>query len=309
MVKLLVLLFLALSTGVGGVEAAAGNKLIVSPTVTEASPSATIAPTAVPLPTNNLTEPRGESGYRLESVLENRPIERWNGVNTVSLMVRKAVERGVAANTIVLLLLLPMIATLVSIMHYILGLSGYGIFTPSMIAIVFLATGVLGGLGLFALILGISLLCNLVLRRFRLHFWPARSISLMFISLGTFGLMAVSSYLRVIDITKISIFPVLFMIMLAEDFVRTQLAKSKKEAKSLTIGTLVLAMVGAVLMQVREVQEWVLLYPEVLIVIVLAINLVVGSYKGIRLTEIRRFGRAIRSKEGEFKVKKEAEHV
>ncbi len=285
----------------GSAWARATTAAELQPTVTVASPSATVAEERKE--ENNLIEPNAETVYRLESVLEEKKTERWIGINSVGLVVRKAVERGVAANTIVLLLLLPLVATLVSVLHYVFGLSGYGIFMPSMIAIVFLTTGVLGGLGLFAIILGISLLCNLGLRRFRLHFWPARSINLMFIAMGTFGLMAGSSYFKIIDFTKISIFPVLFMIMLVEEFVRTQLVKSKKEAKNLTIGTLLLAMVGAVLMEVRQLQEWVLLHPDLLIVLVLVINLAVGSYRGIRLAEIRRFGRAIRSKDGEFRKK------
>jgi len=32
-------------------------------------------------------------------------------------------------------------------------------------------------------------------------------------------------------------------------------------------------------------------------------ELALGSYRGIRLAEIRRFGRAIRSKDGEFRKK------
>ena len=76
---------------------------------------------------------------------------------------------------------------------------------------------------MFALILIISIAGGLFLKRLRLHFWPARSINLLFISLGTFGMMIVSSFFSLINLTKISIFPILFMIILAEDFVRTQL--------------------------------------------------------------------------------------
>lgn len=245
----------------------------------------------------NITEPRSkEAVYRLESVLEKQKAGRWNGFNTARVLVRMALGRGVSANTVVLLLLLPVIATLVSFLHYVAGVSGYGIFMPTMIAVTFLATGIFGGLVLFAMILAISLLSNMILRRFRLHFWPARSINLLFIALGTFGLMILSSIVKVVDIRGVSIFPVLLMILLAEEFVRTQLIKSKSEAKKLTLGTLVLAMSGAITMNIREVQEWVLLNPEIVVLMVLGINLWVGSYTGIRLMEIKRFRKAIREK-------------
>lgn len=272
----------------------------VTPALTptgEASVSATIVPTEVPAVKENITEPRSkEVSYRLESVLESQQTERWNGWNTMKIIVRWAVSRGVAANTIVLLLLLPVVATWVSVLHYVFGLSGYGIFMPTIIAVTFLATGIFGGLVLFAMILLISVAGGLMLKRLKMHFWPARSINLMFISLGTFGLMIASSYLAIIDIRQVSIFPILFMILLAEEFVRTQLVKSKKEAKRLTLGTLILSIGGALTMNIRGIQEMVLLHPEVVILIVLVVNLLVGNYTGIRLVEIERFGKAIRKK-------------
>jgi hypothetical protein len=274
------------------------SRVSVTPTVTkEASATATRVPTIPAVKTDNITEPGSkETSYRLEGVLEKNRVGKWNGINSVRKVVEMAVDRGVAANTIVLLLMLPLIATLVSGLHYILGLSGYGIFMPTMIGVTLLATGILGGLTLFAFILAISLLSNLLLRRLKLHFWPARSIGLMVISMGTFGLMLGSTYFKILDISKISIFPILFMIMLSEEFVRTQLAKSKSEAKKLMMGTLVLSMVGAVTMSIRAVQEMVLLHPEVSLLLGLILNLAVGSYTGIRLSEIKRFRKAIRKK-------------
>lgn len=257
-----------------------------------ASPSATAVPTAVPTVVvssiENITEPKSQKlDYK---------VGKWNGFNSARVVVKWAIERGVATNTIVLLLLLPLIATLVSVLHYIFGLSGYGIFMPTMIAVTFLATGIFGGLLLFGMILIISLCSNLILKRLKIHFWPARSINLLFISVGTFGLMVVSSFFKFVDISQISIFPVLFMIMLAEEFVRTQFIKSRSEAKKLTIGTLVLAITGAIAMNFKWVQEIVLRNPEVVILFVLVVNLMVGNYTGIRLSEISRFKKAIRTK-------------
>lgn len=230
-------------------------------------------------------------------------VDKWNGFNTFKIAVQKALNKGVSANTIVLLLLLPLIATLVSVLHYVVGLTGYGIFMPTMIAVTFLATGIFGGLMLFALILVISLLSNLILKKLRIHFWPARAINLLFISIGTFALMMVSASVKIVDISQISIFPMLFMIMLAEEFVRTQIVKSKKEAKKLTLGTLVLSITGAIAMSVRSIQSFVLFHPEMVILLVLAVNLVVGNYTGIRLMEINRFKKAIREKGKKVKIK------
>lgn len=213
-----------------------------------------------------------------------------------SKVIDRAIASGVEAKTIVMLLLLPLLATLVSVMHYVLGVSGYGIFVPTMIAVALSATGIAGGLVLFGAILTISILSNFLLKKLKLHFWPARALGLVLISTGVFWLMAGSVKLKMVDISNISIFPVLFMILLAEEFTRTQLTKSKKEAINLTVGTLGLAVLGSVAMEWREVQKVVLTYPVVIIIVTVIINLVVGNYTGIRLSEIKRFRKAIRKK-------------
>gem|GEM_PF-3887676 len=48
------------------------------------------------------------------------------------------IERGVMPTTLVFLILLPLVATMVSILHYVVGISGYGSYTPTMMAVGFL---------------------------------------------------------------------------------------------------------------------------------------------------------------------------
>lgn len=222
--------------------------------------------------------------------------EKWNGLNTLKVAIGWAVTRGISTNTLVLLLLLPLVATLVSFLHYVVGLSGYGIFMPTMVAVTFLATGIPGGLVLFGVVLLLSLLSKSILRRLKLHFWPARSIGLIIISIGTFIFMVWSSAFSGIDISQVSIFPILFMILLAEEFTRTQLLKSKKEAKKLMLGTIVLAVAGATIMNWVWMQNLVLEYPDLILVLILIANLAVGNYSGIRWSEIARFKKGIREK-------------
>ena len=259
---------------------------VITPTLV-ATPTATVVPTAIPTIANITEAKSNKIDYQ---------VGKWNGLNSFRWVIRLAIERGVSTNTVVLLLLLPIIATLVSFLHYVVGLAGYGIFMPTMIAVAFLATGFFGGLLLFALILLISLTGNMILKKLKIHFWPARAINLMFISVAVFGLMLLTSFVKFIDISEISIFPILFMILLAEEFTRTQLVKSKSEAKSLVVGTLVVAITGAIIMNLDMAQNLVLRYPELVILIVLVANLLIGSYSGIRLTEIKRFKGAIRDK-------------
>ena len=155
---------------------------------------------------------------------------------------------------------------------------------PTIIAVTFLSTGILGGLVLFALILTISLISNAVLKKFKLHFWPARAINLVFIGMGVLGLSLA------IDAFRANIYAVMIMILLVEEFVRTQLIKSKSEARNLTIG-LLLAYRG----RIMGIQEFKISldYPVYVLLIIIS-NIVIGNYRGMRLTEIGRFSKAIR---------------
>lgn len=218
----------------------------------------------------------------------------WNGLNTLRVVIREAVARGVPEETIVLLLMLPLVASLVSFLHYVVGISGYGTFMPTMIAVAFVSTGVAGGLVLFALILLITVVGGRFLKKLKLHYWPARSINLLIVAMGVFFLMVISSFIQIIDISKLSIYPILFMIVLAEEFVKTQMAKSKREAKVLALGTIFVALVGAGLMGLLGLQFLVMRYPEVMILLAVGVNLWVGNYTGLRFTELARFKKAIR---------------
>lgn len=279
-IVLLGLLFL----GRGGVEAKKPTRVVNSIT---SIPTATVV-AAVPT-TANITEVLPKEG-------EEKTEVKWKGWNIIAVLMNEAVKRGVPENTIVLLLLLPIVATLVSFLHYVVGVSGYGIFMPTMMAVAFLATGIKSGILLFGVILAVSLLGNKLLRKMKLHFWPARAIALLLVGLAVTATMGLTASWGWLEVSKISIFPILFMVLLTEEFVRTQLIKSKKEAVRLTVGTLALAGIGALTMRISNLQGWVREYPEILIMLVVIINIIVGSYKGIRWTEVERFKEAIRKK-------------
>jgi hypothetical protein len=77
--------------------------------------------------------------------------------------------------------------------------------------------------------------------------------------------------------------------LLAENFSEVQMGKSQREATELTIETLILALVSALLLSLDAVQRFALLNPELLIVSVAAANILIGKYVGLRLTEYLKF--------------------
>lgn len=237
-----------------------------------------------------LTEPLDEPTQgRLQAALERQKLGTLSFFNFLKHAIRAAIINGVPTNTIVLIFLLPLVGTIVSALYYLVGLTGFGISFPTIIAISFLATGIPGGLVLFAVILLSTILVRKVLRNIKIHLRVRRTIALWVVSLVTFGFLTISPSLKLFDLSKISIFPILFLILLSEEFIRFQTGQSRKKAISLTISTLLISIVGAALMSWSNLQEFVLLNPEISMLGILLVGFFIGRYTGFRLLEYKRF--------------------
>ncbi len=260
-----------------------------------ATPTASASATATPRPTQPPTEPLDQPTQdRLRAVLAKQELGPIAPTNFLKYAIRAAIDKGVSTNTIVLIFLLPLIGTIVSALYYLVGLTGFGIFMPAMISVSFLATGIVGGLILFGMILFLTSVFGRILRRIRLHQRSRRTVVLWVVSVATFILLFLAPNLHLFDLTKISIFPILFLILLSEEFVRVQMGKSRRRAISLTLGTLFIAVAGAILMSWDKMQEWVILYPESSLLTIFFLNLFIGRYTGFRLLEYRRFKSVLR---------------
>jgi len=237
-----------------------------------------------------LTEPLDEPTQgRLQAALERQKLGALSFFNFLKHAIRAAIINGVPTNTIVLIFLLPLVGTIVSALYYLVGLTGFGISFPTIIAISFLATGIPGGLVLFAVILLSTILVRKVLRNIKIHLRARRTIALWVVCLVTFGFLTISPSLKLFDLSKISIFPILFLILLSEEFIRFQTGQSRKKAISLTISTLLISIVGAALMSWSNLQEFVLLNPEISMLGILLVGFFIGRYTGFRLLEYKRF--------------------
>jgi hypothetical protein len=236
-----------------------------------------------------ITEPTEEVKGRLILLLEGQEIGQLGISNFLKYAIRKTVDQGIPANTIVLVFLLPLVATLITIVRYVFGISGFGIFTPVMISVAFIATGLTQGLVLFLIIVTIAILARTLLRKVRVHFLPRMSLLLWFVCLGVFALLYLGPQLGFDDVADISIFPILIVVLLAENFIEVLIGKNSSEALKMTGQTLIVAIFGYWFLSWRPLQGFVLLNPELVFLTLLIINLIIGRYSGLRWLEYRRF--------------------
>lgn len=255
------------------------------------TPIVTITPTAVP----DITQKTQETLGPLEQILKSQALGAVWPYNPIKYAIRGAVTAGVPANTIVLLLLLPIITFVIAFSRNVVGIRGFGIFLPAALSVVFVATGPIIGIGLFLIIVAVSTLLRIVLRKvkIKLQYLPRMSFILWGVVLGVLGALFMAPYLKFSQLNNVSIFAVLILVLLSEDFTRVQLGKSVKTALSLTFETLVLSMISFFFLTLKPLQEYVLLNPEISLLGAAAFDLVLGKYTGLRVMEFYRFRKLI----------------
>lgn len=297
--KLFVLIFVVLAF-VGGnfgvVEAASP-----SPSV---SPLPTATPLAEPDPTLqeeaprvDITQKSEESLGPLEKLLKSQVLGPIWPLNPVKYAIRGAVASGVPANTIVLLLLLPLTALVIAFSRNIVGIRGFGIFMPAALAVTFVATGPIVGTILFLVIVMVSTAARMILRKlkFKLQYLPRMALILWAVVLGVLGVLFLAPIIKSRDLANVSIFAVLILVLLAEDFIRVQIGKSVKTALSLTMETLILAVISFFFLTFKPLQNYVLLNPEISLLLVGMMDIILAKYSGLRLMEYFRFRKLIKS--------------
>lgn len=215
-------------------------------------------------------------------------------VNIFQSIINQAIVNGVSEKTIIMFLLVPLVASVVAAARHLIGFRGFGILIPTAIALVFFATGISTGILVFLTILLVASLTRRLLRRLRIHYLPRMALLLWFISLATLILIFISPYLGWKQLTTISIFPALILILLVEEFIAVQIGKSLREATQLIIETLVIAFAGYFVFSSLWLQELALNHPQWIVLAPLFINLLVGRFTGLRLLEYRRFRKLLK---------------
>jgi hypothetical protein len=290
----LVMLFFATSRGAYAQRATPRPTLTPTPEATEEAVLATAEPTPDP-PRVDLTQTSEEAMEPLEKLLHDQELGPMWPKNPIKYAIRSAVKAGVPVNTVVLLLLLPVVAAFIAAARHIIGLRGFGIFLPAALSVVFVAIGPIFGLLLFFIIVGVSTVPRFILRklRVRLQYLPRMALMLWFVVLGVLGILFTAPFVSIPGLTSVSIFPVLILVLLSEEFSKVQLGKSAHTAINMTIETLILALICFIFLTVESLQSFALLNPEYLLIGVAIFDFLVGKFIGLRLVEYWRFRKLV----------------
>lgn len=248
-------------------------------------------------------------GYDYELVTaETGKLQIWNFMSYFSNYL---IDSGIPANTVILILMLPVIATIVSFMKQIIGFTTFGVYTPSIITLTFWILGLRFGILTLVVIFLVGTGARYALRRFRLLYIPKMAIVLTLVALAVLAMLIISIRLDLFDAQffSLAVFPMLILSTLTEKFVNVQSGKGFKKAIFLILQTVIVSIIAYVViggeidlffvrLKFGALQRFMISYPEIILVIIF-INVFLGKWTGLRLLEYVRFREVLRHVEEE----------
>ncbi|WP_416291063.1 7TM domain-containing protein [Nostoc sp. UHCC 0251] len=187
-----------------------------------------------------------------------------------------------------ILVLIPIGALIISILHQMIGLKTFGTFTPILISLAFRQTGLFTGIPLFVLVVIIGLLFRGYLNKLQLLIVP-RLAAILTATVLVVGLLAIVMESLNLNLgLSVSLFPIVILAMTIERASMMWEENGAKETIIAGFSTVLAAVIGYFCMINDYVEHWVFVFPELLLV-VLGINILVGRYNGYKLIEYFRF--------------------
>ncbi len=192
------------------------------------------------------------------------------------------------------ILLIPIGTLVLSIARNIIGIPTFGIFTPILLTLFFKETSFGFGMVFFLAVIAVGIGQRYFLDKFYLLAVPRLSIILTMVILIMIGYSFLSNDLTATT-NHLSFFPIVIVttnierlsIMIAEEGLVNTL-------KTL-LGTLVIAVLGYMLYMIPALEIFMFTNPECLFTVI-GLLILIGKYKGYRISEFIRFRDLVRQK-------------
>jgi hypothetical protein len=190
-------------------------------------------------------------------------------------------------------LLLPIGALVVVLFRNVVGMPTFGTFLPALIAAAVTETGLLWGIFSIALVTFAVVVARLLIQRLHLLHSPTLAILLTVVVISMLGTSLVADSLGLEDLARVTYFPIAVMAIASERFYLALVEQGPREAAQQMGGTLLVVLACFVVMNSVAISVLVGGFPEVLL-LVIAANIYLGRWVGIRLLEYFRFRTLLR---------------
>ncbi|MCD6283706.1 hypothetical protein J7J12_00415 [bacterium] len=209
----------------------------------------------------------------------------------MDFLINYPIQNNIQQNIPMLLMMIPVIGTIIAFARQVIGIKGFGIYIPLLLTISFFGMGLNYGLLMFITVLLTGTGLRLLLKKPRLLYLPRIAIILTLITLIVFLILQIKFLNKIYSRNILSI---LIMIALAEKFINAQIERGKRGAFILTSETIGLSILCYYIANFKLLQNIISAYPIYVILTILLINVFLGKWTGLRISEYFRFREAIR---------------
>ncbi|TVR01077.1 MAG: hypothetical protein EA399_02730 [Desulfovibrionales bacterium] len=186
------------------------------------------------------------------------------------------------------LLLVPIGTMIIVVLRNVVGVKTFGTFMPVLIALSFRETELLGGVIMFTLIVSLGLAIRFYLEHLKLLLVPRLAAVVIVVVLLMLILSIISHQLDIDHGLAVALFPMVILAMTIERMSVIWEELGATDAIRQGIGSMGAAIISYLLMINPYIEHLIFVFPELLL-IVLSVTLLLGRYKGYRLSELIRF--------------------
>ncbi|MCX7007367.1 MAG: hypothetical protein NTY53_08985 [Kiritimatiellaeota bacterium] len=187
-----------------------------------------------------------------------------------------------------LILLIPLGALVTSLFRTVIGLTTFGTFTPTLLALSFVYADWRTGLFVFAVVLVLGLASRNLIERLKLLVVPRLAVILTVVVLCLAFCISLLDYSHLTPTPQAVLLPMVILTMTIERFFINMEEDGAPTALHRFLLTLLVACCCYLVLRWNTVGHFLLAYPEVHFVTI-AVLILIGRYTGYRLTELWRF--------------------
>lgn len=199
-----------------------------------------------------------------------------------------AAKSEVNLESVYLILILPIIALAVVVFRNVIGVETFGTFTPVIVSVAFLTTGLFWGMILFAIIVATGVFFRQLFQHIHIHLVARMAMLIAVVGITMLALLIFGVHMGWGALVNISILPMVIMAGVVENFTRTQMEVGFGQALKLTFFTLFVSAFSYLCIAGLNFPSLVLVFPELTLVAIL-LEVVIGRWNGLRLLEYLRF--------------------
>ena len=220
-------------------------------------------------------------------------------------------EVSMVVNSLYLIVSLPIVTTITGIFRHIIGMKSLSIYAPIVLTFTFYKLsyldftdlnsssymhGIQLGFILYFTVFAFSTSSYFLLKKMRMHYIPKATLITTVVSIAVMFLIFLGVLTSNKSLILLDFFPILMIITLSNIFVSTFSRTNFERTLIICLQTLLISIISYTIISLDFIKDFTMNYTLLVVFGIVVINIYVGRFTGLRLTEYYRFRYLLSSK-------------